>query len=139
MGGRDGRPPHLSVQSGSAARRGTRCAPTLQLGRQLMGDSSSGGAPAASALRVSSMDQFRGLTILLMFAVHYHGFDWGVNLAPVLRHNHFYLSVGDLAFPWFHLAAGFALRLTLLRRQKIQGPRAAYLRVVRRCVLLIVL
>jgi predicted acyltransferase len=104
-----------------------------------MDDSPRAGAAAGPGLRVSSMDQFRGLTILLMFAVHYYGSSWGVNLVPVLRHNHFYLSVGDLAFPWFHLAAGFALRLTLLRRRKTRGPRAAYLRVVRRCVLPIVL
>jgi predicted acyltransferase len=85
------------------------------------------------------MDQFRGLTILLMFAVHYTGFSWGVNLAPVFRHNHYYLSVGDLAFPWFHLAAGFALRLTLLRRLRTHGAWAAYGRVVRRCLLLILM
>jgi predicted acyltransferase len=105
-----------------------------------MGDSSGGGAPAVSASRVSSMDQFRGLTILLMFAVHYAGsFSWGVNPAPLFRHNNYYLSVGDLAFPWFHLAAGFALRLTLLRRLQTRGARAAYGRAVRRCLLLILL
>jgi predicted acyltransferase len=105
-----------------------------------MCDSSRGGAAALPAVRISSMDHFRGLTILLMFAVHYAGgFDWGVNMAPVFRHNHYYLSVGDLAFPWFHLATGFALRLTLLRRLKTQGGRAAYGRVVRRCLLLILL
>jgi hypothetical protein len=81
-----------------------------------------------------------GLTILLMFAVHYSNrYSWGVNLAPVFRHNHYYLSVGDLAFPWFHFAVGFALRLTLLRRLETQGAWAAYGRVVRRCVLLILL
>jgi predicted acyltransferase len=85
------------------------------------------------------MDQFRGLTILLMFAVHYSGYSWGFNPRPVLGHNHYYLSVGDLAFPWFHLAAGFALRLSLLRRLEARGPWAAYGRVVRRCVLLVLL
>jgi predicted acyltransferase len=105
-----------------------------------MGDPSGGGAPAVSASRVWSMDQFRGLTILLMFAVHYAGsFSWGINLAPVFRHNNYYLSVGDLAFPWFHFAAGFALRLTLLRRLQTHGAWAAYGRTVRRCVLLILL
>jgi predicted acyltransferase len=82
------------------------------------------------------MDQFRGLTILLMFAVHY---SWGINLAPLLRHNHYYLSVGDLVFPWFHFAAGFALRLSLLRRLQAHGAWAAYGRAVRRCLLLILL
>jgi predicted acyltransferase len=97
-------------------------------------------ARALPAARVSSMDQFRGLTILLMFTVHYAGnFAWGVNLAPVFGHNHYYLSVGDLAFPWFHFAAGFALRLTLLRRLETHGTRVAYGRVIRRCLLLILL
>src|SRR5262245_57080492 len=139
MGGREGRPPQLSVPAGSAARCGTRCAPTLQLGRQLMGDSSGSGAPAVSARRVPSMDQFRGLTILLMFAVHYAGPNWPINTRPVLGHNHYYLSVGDLAFPWFHFAAGFALRLSLLRRLDRDGSWAAYRRTVRRCLLLILL
>jgi predicted acyltransferase len=86
------------------------------------------------------MDQFRGLTILLMFAVHYFGqMNWGINPRPVLGHNHYYLSVGDLAFPWFHFAAGFALRLSLLRRLETGGAWAAYRRTVRRCLLLILL
>jgi predicted acyltransferase len=86
------------------------------------------------------MDQFRGLTILLMFAVHYSGgSEWGVNLTPVFRHNHYYLSVGDLAFPWFHFAAGFALRLSLLRRLEQRTTWEAYGRTVRRCILLILL
>jgi predicted acyltransferase len=105
-----------------------------------MSDSSGGCAPSVSALRVVSMDHFRGLTILLMYAVHYSAsFPWGVNLAPLFRHNHFYLSIGDLAFPWFHFGAGFSLRLTLLRRLQTRGIWAAYGRVVRRCVLLILL
>src|SRR6516164_7643266 len=89
--------------------------------------------------RFTSLDQFRGLTILLMFAVHYSDPIWGFNPRPLLGHNHYYVSVGDLAFPWFHLAAGFALRLTLLRRLDRDAPWAAYRRTVRRCLLLILL
>src|SRR5262249_24381373 len=101
---------------------------------------SSSAAAAPSVSRITSMDQFRGLTILLMFAVHYSsGSDWGVNFRPVFGHNYYYLSVGDLAFPWFHLAAGFALRLSLLRRLQTCGAWAAYGRTVRRCLLLILL
>ena len=74
---------------------------------------SSTAASSPPSSRFTSTDQFRGLTILLMFAVHY---SWGIDVSPILRHNHYYLSVGDLAFPWFHFAAGFALRLSLLRR-----------------------
>jgi predicted acyltransferase len=100
---------------------------------------SSTAAPDLPKARLVSMDQFRGLTILLMFAVHYAGANWGINLRPVLGHNHYYLSVGDLAFPWFHFAAGFALRLSLLRRLDRNGSWAAYRRTVRRCLLLILL
>ena len=104
-----------------------------------MGDSPSAAA-APPGVRVTSMDQFRGLTILLMFAVHYAGrFDWGVNPRPLLGHLSYYLSVGDLAFPWFQFAAGFALRLSLLRRLETHGSWAAYRRTVRRCLLLILL
>jgi len=104
-----------------------------------MGDSPSAAA-APPGERVTSMDQFRGLTILLMFAVHYAGrFDWGVNPRPLLGHLSYYLSVGDLAFPWFQFAAGFALRLSLLRRLDTRGSWAAYRRTVRRCLLLILL
>jgi predicted acyltransferase len=86
------------------------------------------------------MDQFRGLTILGMFAVHYAGgFNWGVDPSAVFRHNGFYLSVGDLFFPWFHFAAGFSLRLALQRRLAAGGPVAAYGRTVRRCLLLILI
>jgi len=60
------------------------------------------------------MDQFRGLTIVGMFAVHYaSGFNWGADLSAVFRHNNFYLSVGDLFFPWFHFAAAPAHRAHL--------------------------
>jgi predicted acyltransferase len=104
-----------------------------------MGDSPSAAA-TPPGVRVTSMDQFRGLTILLMFAVHYAGrFDWGVNPRPLLGHLSYYLSVGDLAFPWFQFAAGFALRLSLLRRLETHGSWAAYRRTVRRCLLLILL
>ena len=104
-----------------------------------MGDSPSAAA-TPPGVRVTSMDQFRGLTILLMFAVHYAGrFDWGVNPRPLLGHLSSYLSVGDLAFPWVQFAAGFALRLSLLRRLQARGTRAAYVRTVRRCLLLVLL
>jgi predicted acyltransferase len=88
--------------------------------------------------RIASMDQFRGLTILGMIAVHYSGhFNWGVALSPIFGHHGFYLSVGDLFFPWFQFAAGFSLRLALLRRLATRGPVAAYGRTVRRCLLLV--
>jgi|SRR6516164_594995 predicted acyltransferase len=103
-----------------------------------MGVSSTAASDLPKA-RFVSMDQFRGLTILLMFAVHYSGPNWPINTRPVLGHNHYYLSVGDLAFPWFHFAAGFALRLSLLRRLDRDGSWAAYRRTVRRCLLLILL
>jgi hypothetical protein len=39
-----------------------------------------------------------------------------------------------MVMPQFFFCAGFACRLTLLRRSKAAGPRAAYLHMLRRCV-----
>jgi hypothetical protein len=74
-----------------------------------------------------------------MFAVNYAGLfprhgDW-----PNFRHNNTYLSFADAVLPAFLFAAGFSLRLTLLRRSAARGPGSAYGRAVRRAVLLIVL
>src|SRR5262249_37264452 len=78
--------------------------------------------------------------ILLMFAVHYAGgAARGVDPPPGFGHPPHYLSVGDLAFPWFHFAAGFALPLSLLRPPARGGSRAAYPRTLRPCLLLILL
>jgi predicted acyltransferase len=93
-----------------------------------------------SSARIVSMDQFRGFTILSMFAVHYSGRLQGlVDLRAVLHHNNTFLSYADVVLPAFLFASGFSLRLALLRRLKTVSPAAAYGRVVRRCLLLILI
>jgi predicted acyltransferase len=85
---------------------------------------------ATPNLRIASLDQFRGYTVLGMFVVNYLA---GCAVTPaVLRHHHTYCSYADTIMPQFLFAAGFALRLTFGRREKAQGLRAAYLRVIRR-------
>jgi hypothetical protein len=85
------------------------------------------------------MDQFRGFTVLGMFAVQYSGVFPHGNDVTVLRHNNTYLSFADTVLPAFLFASGFALRLTMLRRLADRGPAFAYGRAVRRALLLIVL
>jgi predicted acyltransferase len=89
--------------------------------------------------RIASMDQFRGFTVLSMFAVHFaRCFQQTVDSSAVLGHNNTYLSFADTVLPSFLFAAGFSLRLTLLRRLA-GGARATYLPAIRRCLLLILL
>jgi predicted acyltransferase len=90
--------------------------------------------------RIVSMDQFRGFTVISMFLVHFGGrFSEVVDLSTVFNHNGNFLSFADTVLPSFLFAAGFSLRLSLLRRLTTQGRTAAYLRTVRRCLLLILL
>jgi hypothetical protein len=85
------------------------------------------------------MDQFRGFTVLCMFAVHYCSLFPQRDALATFQHHNTYLSFADAVLPAFLLAAGFALRLTLLRRLAERGPASAYGRAVRRAVLLILL
>src|SRR5204862_1570937 len=94
-----------------------------------------GGRPA----RLTSLDQFRGFAVLGMFVVNFLG---SLAVLPdILKHHggydgaggrYAYVTYADAVMPQFFLAAGFAARLTLLRRLKSDGP-VAYLRTVRRC------
>ncbi len=80
--------------------------------------------------RLASLDQFRGYTVIGMFLVNYFG---GYAVCPqVLRHSHDYCSYADTIMPHFLFAVGFALRLTFGRRIETQGTAAAYGRIVRR-------
>lgn len=80
--------------------------------------------------RLASLDQFRGYTVLGMLLVNYFG---GYAVCPqVLRHTHDYCSYADTIMPQFLFAVGFALRLTFGRRAQTQGLPAAYARIVRR-------
>ena len=90
-----------------------------------------------SAARLASLDQFRGLTVLAMFAVNYVG---GLTNVPSgLKHHHTYCSFADTIMPQFLFAVGFGMRLSYLRRQETAGTKKAYLHFLGRCLGLIVL
>jgi len=80
--------------------------------------------------RMASLDQFRGYTVVGMMLVNYFG---GFNVCPqVLKHTHDYCSYADTIMPQFLFAVGFALRLSFGRRMQTQGSVAAYGRMIRR-------
>lgn len=87
--------------------------------------------------RLTSLDQFRGFTVLAMFVVNFVG---GLQHVPAtLRHHHTYLSAADAVMPGFLFAVGFGLRASLLGRCRRDGPRAAHTHLVRRGLGLVLL
>jgi hypothetical protein len=69
--------------------------------------------------RLLSLDQFRGYTILGMLLVNFLG---DYRICPRwLRHTNDYCSYADTIMPQFLFAAGFALRLSVLRRWQRDG------------------
>lgn len=81
-------------------------------------------------VRINSLDQFRGYTVVGMFLVNFLG---GYEIVPaILKHYHDYCSYADTIMPHFLFAVGFAFRLTFERRVRRDGSRAAYTRLVRR-------
>ncbi len=84
----------------------------------------------AKVERLASLDQFRGYTVVGMLLVNYFG---GYAVCPqVLKHTHDYCSYADTIMPQFLFAVGFALRLTFGRRMQTHGSAAAYGRMIRR-------
>jgi predicted acyltransferase len=87
--------------------------------------------------RLVSLDQFRGYTVLGMFFVNFVG---GFQAVPaIFKHHNTYCSYADTIMPHFFFAVGFAYRMTLLRRLASDGPAAAYGKVVRRCLGLVLI
>jgi hypothetical protein len=85
--------------------------------------------------RLASLDQFRGYTIIGMFLVNYLG---GFDSCPrVLRHSHDYLSYADTIMPQFLFAVGFAMRLSITQRVRLQGNKGIRWRMVKRLLGLI--
>lgn len=69
--------------------------------------------------RLTSLDQFRGYTMLGMLLVNFLG---GFTVCPkILTHSHDYCSYADTIMPQFLFAAGFAMRLSLGRRWETDG------------------
>ena len=80
--------------------------------------------------RLTSLDQFRGYTIVGMLLVNFVGSFKGVS-PRILQHSHDYCSYADTIMPQFLFAAGFAMRLSLGRRLE-SGGMILWARVVRR-------
>jgi len=92
---------------------------------------------SAEQSRINSLDQFRGYTVLGMFFVNFAGH---FKIIPdIFKHHNTYCSYADTIMPHFFFAVGFAYRLTLLKRLKVEGWQPAYARVVRRNLGLILL
>ena len=86
-------------------------------------------ATPSSNLRLSSLDQFRGYTMLGMMLVNFLG---SYAVCPrILKHTHDYCSYADTIMPGFLFAAGFAMRLSLGRRFDA-GKKMPWGRAVRR-------
>ena len=87
--------------------------------------------------RIVSLDQFRGYTVAGMFLVNFVG---SFAVCPgILKHHHDYCSYADTIMPHFLFAVGFAFRLTFERRVQRDGAKAAYGRVIRRLLGLVLL
>lgn len=88
-----------------------------------------------SRSRILSIDQFRGFTVLMMFAVNFlHG---RKSVSALVQHNENWVSLADWIMPAFLLLVGMAFRLTWPKRVQMLGKRQAALRVVRRSLALI--
>ena len=75
--------------------------------------------------RIESMDQFRGYTVAGMFLVNFIGGFGAVH--PIFQHHNNYCSYADTIMPQFFFAAGFTLRLVMLRHPD-------YGKAIRRCL-----
>lgn len=91
----------------------------------------------APAMRLASLDQFRGYTVAGMIFVNFIGPLAAIH--PLFKHHNDYCSYADTIMPQFFFAVGFALRLTFRRRVEVAGAWFAYSRVVRRALGLILL
>jgi predicted acyltransferase len=102
---------------------------------------------SASPARLASLDQFRGFAVLGMYVVNFLGH---FQVTPEFLRHHAayamdddvvttYVTYADMVMPQFFLAAGFACRLTVVRRLKRDGPRSAYGHLLQRCLGLLVI
>jgi predicted acyltransferase len=90
-----------------------------------------------TGLRIGSLDQFRGYTVLGMFFVNFMGrFN---ELPAVFKHHNTYFSYADSIMPQFFFAIGVAYRLTFLRTLKKSGVGSTYWKFIKRNLGLILL
>ncbi len=84
--------------------------------------------------RINSLDQFRGYAVFGMFVVNFVASLSAVSTQ--LKHNALYFSLADSIMPCFLFAAGYSLRLTIVRRVD-QGERKWFLPFILRSLMLI--
>ena len=87
--------------------------------------------PAVSP-RLTSLDQFRGYTMLGMLFVNFLGSYKGL-FPRIILHTNDYCSYADTIMPQFFFAAGFAMRLSLGKRLE-KGGKMPWGRAIRRVV-----
>jgi predicted acyltransferase len=98
--------------------------------KELSGTPRSAADSTELSKRLTSLDQFRGYTVLGMLIVNYFG---GYQACPqVLKHTHDYCSYADTIMPQFLFAVGFSLRLTVGRQLQSGASWQTYGRIVRR-------
>jgi predicted acyltransferase len=96
-------------------------------------------ATAAGSSRLTSLDAFRGLTILAMILVNNPG-KWGEQYWPLAHAEWHGWTPTDLIFPFFLFIVGTALAYSLRKYREGQRVAAAvYLRIARRTLVLILL
>lgn len=96
--------------------------------------------PPPAPGRIVSLDQFRGYTVLGMFLVNFVGPFVAIKTGlPLLAHHNTYCSYADTIMPQFFIAAGFAYRLTFLRRRDTAGVTVAYRTAIRRSFALLLI
>jgi hypothetical protein len=79
-------------------------------------------SPSSSSERIRSLDQFRGLAVLLGLLINWWCDYFKEREGTMLFcHTHTYLSLADLVMPLFYCAVGFAYRLTFLRALEKAG------------------
>lgn len=89
-----------------------------------LADATSSTMSVANPGRLGSLDQLRGYAVAAMFVVNFCG---SYNAFPDwIKHHDKYFSYADSIMPTFLFAAGFSLRLTMLRRVARDGATAAY-------------
>jgi len=97
----------------------------------------SGGTPSGPSTRITSLDQFRGYTVLAMLIVNFLGRYEAV--PTILKHDTRHCSYADTIMPGFFFAVGFAYRLTFRKRVERDGARDAYKHAILRCLGLVLL
>ena len=99
----------------------------------LLGDASQAvyvDAAAAKPSRVLSLDQFRGFVILYSWIMPMVAYPTA--MPPVVKHMNSFCSLQDLTMPFFYMAIGMAMQLTLSKVLERQGFKALALKQLRR-------